>query len=123
VGSDTGSSLDVIAILGEEMPHIGDLGEEESKPIERAHQRIQGKWSIMIPINPPDGVSPMLLIIVRLGECVVDGGNDSQEPSEDGQDLVSPDSLNIVGIASGEGVGLREVRHFESEAGDVYVWY
>ena len=46
----------------------------------------------------------MLLIIVGVGEGIVDTGDDNQEVGEDGQDLVSPDGLNIVGFASCEGV-------------------
>lgn len=32
VTTDTSSGLDVITILGEEVPHVTDLGEEESEP-------------------------------------------------------------------------------------------
>lgn len=39
-----------------------------------------------------------------MGEGIVDTGDDNQEVGEDGQDLVSPDGLNIVGFASCEGV-------------------
>lgn len=30
--SNTSSGLNMIAILGEEVPHVSDLGEEESEP-------------------------------------------------------------------------------------------
>lgn len=46
----------------------------------------------------------MLLVIVWVGKGIIDGGDDDQEPSQDCQDPVCPECLNIVGFASGEGV-------------------
>jgi len=111
VASNTGSGLNMIAILGEEVPHVSDLGKEESEPVERSHQSVQGKRSRKSLVLTPDGISPMLLIIVGVGEGIVDTGDDDQDVTENSQDFVSPDGLNIVGFAFSEGVCLSEASH------------
>lgn len=55
----------------------------------------------------PDGVTLVLSNIVWAVEGVVDGGDNDEEPSEDGEDLVGPDSLRVVRVALGEWVDWR----------------
>lgn len=111
VTSYSGSSLDMITVLGEKVPNVTDLRKEQSEPVQRAHQGIQSEWSWVCLVLTPNRISPLLLVIVWVGKGIIDGGDDNQEPSEDCQDLVCPDSLNIVGFAFGEGVCLGEASH------------
>ena len=52
----------------------------------------------------PDGVTLVLSNIVWAVEGVVDGRDNDEEPREDGEDLVGPDGLCVVGVALGEWV-------------------
>jgi hypothetical protein len=52
----------------------------------------------------PNGISPVLLIILRHAKSVVDAGKDRQEPCDDGHDFIRPNGLDIVGVASCERV-------------------
>jgi hypothetical protein len=58
-------------------------------------------------VYSPDGVTPVLLVIGRDMEAVVEGGDDEKEPCEDGEDLVGPDGLSGMGLASREWVHCR----------------
>lgn len=49
----------------------------------------------------------MLADVVWGVEGIVDGGDDDEEPREDGEDLVDPDGLCVVGVALGEWVDWR----------------
>ncbi|MAD87649.1 MAG: hypothetical protein CL912_32215 [Deltaproteobacteria bacterium] len=42
MASYAGGSLDLITVLGEEMPHVTDLGEEESEPGKLAYDSDKG---------------------------------------------------------------------------------
>ena len=44
VASYAGGSLDVITVLREEVPHVADLGEEESKPRKLAYDSDRILW-------------------------------------------------------------------------------
>lgn len=57
----------------------------------------------------PDGI-PMMLAIVWCAICVVNAGNNADEPCEDGQDFVGPDSLDWMRLSSAEGVDWWIVR-------------
>lgn len=46
----------------------------------------------------------MLADIVWGVEGIVDRGDDDEEPRQDGEDLVGPDGLCVVGVALGEWV-------------------
>jgi len=52
----------------------------------------------------PNGISPVLLVIPGHAKSVIDADENGQEPCDDGQDLVRPNGLHIVGLASRERV-------------------
>ena len=73
-------------------------------PVDGSDQAVQGKCGVVGRVLAPDGVTNMLADIVWRVEGVVDGGDDNEEPREDGEDLVGPDRLCVVGVALGEWV-------------------
>lgn len=85
------------------MPHVGDLEEEEGEPIQRSDQGIEREWGWVMGILAPNR-SSVLLSMLWHAICIVDAGDHSQEPCQNGQDLVSPDSLGIMGFAKSERV-------------------
>lgn len=132
VGSHARGGLDMVAVLGEEVPHVTDLGKEEGEPgftlaeeeyrrseepapepapvcapVQRAHQGIEGEGGRECLVLTPDGVAPELDIVLGYGKGVVDAGDDDEEPGDDGEDFVGPDSLDALGFASSEGVCWR----------------
>jgi len=104
VASNPSSRLNMVTVLREEVPQVSDLKEEDSEPVERGNESVQSKACWVSCIMSPDGISPMLLVIHRHAKGVIDTGDDGQEPCDDGQDLVRPNGLHIVGLASGERV-------------------
>jgi len=108
VTSNSSGSLNLCGGLGEEVPHVYNLEEEESKPIQRGNQGIEREWSLVVLVLSPNGVVVCMVSIMRLAICIVNADNDIQQPSQNRKDLVGPDSLSIVALALREGVGIRE---------------
>jgi len=100
VASNTRSSLNIVTVLREEVPQINDLEEEEENPVERGNDSIQSKWCSECCIVSPNGISPLLPIIRGNTKGVVDADKDGKQPCDDGQDLVRPNGLNIMGLPS-----------------------
>jgi len=104
------------------VPQIGDLEQEEGKPgnsqqasknwenllpVEGSNESIEGKWGRESCVVTPDGISPVLSVIRRRVEGVVYTREHREKPCYDGQHLVDPDSLNVVGLASRKGICFR----------------
>lgn len=75
-----------------------------SIPVDGSDQAVQGKCGVVGTVLTPDGVTLVLSNIVWAVKSVVDGGDNNEEPREDGEDLVGPDGLRIVGVAFREWV-------------------
>jgi len=81
VTSNGGGCLDMFRFVREEVPHIGNLEEEESEPVERSNDRVQGKRRVAVSIVlAPDRVSPSMMVIVWHAEGIVYAGDDGEEP-------------------------------------------
>lgn len=93
------------------MPQICDLEEEEGEPIQRGDQGIERKRGRVMCILAPDRSSVFLSMFWHAIR-IVDAGDHSQEPCQNGQNLVGPNSLGIVGFAKSERIGVRD-RHCE----------
>lgn len=110
VRTDGGGGLDIGGVGGEEVPDVADLEEEEDDPVDGRNDRVQLKGCMPTLVLPPDGVVWVFAIVWGV-EGVVDAGCDSEEPGDDGEDLVGPDGFGIVGIAAGKGVDAVESVH------------
>jgi hypothetical protein len=73
-------------------------------PVDRGDDRVLGEWGMVNSVDIPDGMAPFLHIIVWNVEGIVEGGNHENEPGKSGEDLVSPNRLDWMGLASCEGV-------------------
>jgi len=104
VTSYTGGCVDIVGIGGEEGPDISDLQDEEDNPVEGGDDLVLSERSVVSSVDSPDGVAPALHIITWCVEGVVESGDYEKEPGESGQDLISPDRLGGVGLASCERV-------------------
>jgi len=72
---DSRGGVHVIGVGGEEMPNISDLEDPEDNPVDRGDDFVQSERSIEGTIHSPNGMTPMLQIILRNVEGIVDGGD------------------------------------------------
>jgi len=129
--ADTSSSLNVVIVIREEVPHVPNLEDEENKPgkklgkfstfygfcipVEGGDQSIESERApIMQTVVAPDGVVLVMLAIIGDAIGVVKADDDCKKPCEDGQDFVGPNGLDGVRLASGEGVCWKTVRTIRS---------
>jgi len=107
VASNTGSCIDIVAILREEVANVSDLENEQNNPVDGGNDRVQGKCSVMSPILTPNRTTD-ILSIVRLVNSIVDGGHKNKQKTKSVQDLVGSHGGRSVCLPLGEWVGLMK---------------
>jgi len=80
VASNTSCCVDIVGVRGEKVPDVSDLQEEEEDPVDRGDDCILGEWSGICSVYSPDGVTPLLNIIVWNVEGVVYAGDHKNQP-------------------------------------------
>lgn len=75
-----------------------------SIPVQRSHHSILGERCRVGFVHAPNGVTPLLHIIAWHIVGIVEGGDDEDQPGENGEEFVGPDCLDWMGLASRERV-------------------
>jgi len=70
----------MFAFVGEEVPQVCNLEEEECEPIEGGNEGIQSEGCGVCSVLSPNGISPFHLVILWFTIGIVDAGDDSEEP-------------------------------------------
>jgi len=106
VATDAGGGVNGFGVAGEEMRNITNLQDEENNPEDVGNDVVHGEGAgvsiVLVPNAPADGVA-----IVRSVCGVVDRDDKGQDPSDDGQELVSANSAGTVSLSLGEGIPVR----------------
>lgn len=114
MGPDCACGFDADGIIEKEMPDVADLANEEGDPIycdelmpdcERSGVRIGlAKSGTGMTVVVADRVVGVGTVHVGGVICVVECGDQGEEPGEDSEDLIGDDVGSGDFIASGEGV-------------------
>jgi len=100
VASYTGGSVDIVGIGGEEGPDISDLKNEENNPVNGGDDGVLSERSVIQLVDSPDCMAGFLLIIPWYIERIVEGSDEEKEPGESTEELVSPNGLDCMRLAS-----------------------
>jgi len=88
VGSDTGSFLDVSGVLGEEMPDVTDLSEEQSDPID-ADKDVAGREGGVVTML--EIINSMIVVVLSIGGSaggIHDREDQVEQETQDGDSFV-----------------------------------
>lgn len=75
-----------------------------SIPVQRGHDSILGERCRVRFVHSPNGETPLLHIIVWDIVGIVEGSDYEDQPGENREELVGPNSLDWMGLASREWV-------------------
>lgn len=103
VGGDRGGVGHHDRVGGEEVADVAQLGDEEDEEVETSNERVHSEGSVEVAILLPDAAAG-IPAIGRVIEGIVNGGEDREQPGQDGERLVDPHAAGSVGFALGEGV-------------------
>jgi len=78
---NTSGSLDIIIIVGEKVPDVSDLKEEENEPVDRGNHGIQCERCWVGFVLSPDGMGQVMLSILWYAKGVVDANENHKKPS------------------------------------------
>jgi len=67
---------------------------------------------VIFVVLSPDS-STCQFVVLRSVESIIDAADHSNQPGDDGQDLVGPNGFGIIGLTLCERVGLAESIHFD----------
>jgi len=67
---------------------------------------------VIFVVLSPDS-STCQFVVLRSVESIIDAADHSNQPGDDGQDLVGPNGFGIMGLPLCERVGLTESIHFD----------
>lgn len=106
VGAHTRCSSDEIGVLGEQMPDVADLEDEEDNPVDGHNDAVHAEACVVVAILTPY-TALVGMVIMRGVEDIVEGAEDNQEPREDSEDLVGNDLVLGMRFTLREGIDLR----------------
>jgi len=80
VASNPSGCIDIVGIGGEKMPDVSDLEDPKDNPVDGGNDGVQGKRSVVNSVDTPDCMAPLLDIISRGVEGIVEARDGDQKP-------------------------------------------